>query len=74
MKPLLRRYRWLERVLGLHANAPLPRELLKFDPVWNERVGAQAALLVFLVAIKVAFEPLDVAVAFERQDMRRQTI
>ena len=32
-------------------------------------VGAEASLLVHLVVLEVAFEPLDVAVAFEGQDV-----
>ena len=35
---------------------------------------AKAALLVFLVVGEVAFEPFDVAVAFEGEDMRREAV
>ena len=35
---------------------------------------AQAAALVLLVGFEVAFEPFDVAVAFEREDVRRQAV
>src|SRR5690606_24781925 len=43
------------------AGFPLPRELLELDPVGDQGVGAQAALLVFLIGVEVPFEPLDVA-------------
>ena len=35
---------------------------------------AQAAAFVFFIHAKIAFEPFDVAVAFERQDVGRQAI
>ena len=35
---------------------------------------AQAAALVFFIHAEIAFEPFDVAVAFERQNMGRQAI
>ena len=38
------------------------------------RFLAQAAALVFLVGLEIAFEPFDVAVAFEGEDVRRQAI
>ena len=40
----------------------------------DQGVGAQAALLVLFIGFEVALEPFDVAVAFEGQDVRRQTI
>src|SRR5215813_1610567 len=44
-------------------------ELLVLDPVRNGGVDPQSALLVFLVVLKVALEPFDVAVVLEGQDV-----
>src|SRR6218665_1801176 len=52
----------------------LARELLELDPLGNEAVGAQAALLVLFVHLEVALEPFDVAVALEGQDVGRQAV
>src|SRR3712207_1685690 len=52
----------------------LPRELLVLDPVRDRGVDAQAALLVLFVIREVALEPLDMAVALEGQDVRRDAI
>src|SRR5262245_19703305 len=46
-----------------------PGEMLVFDAFWQDRILAEAALLVFLVILEIALEPLDVAVAFERQNV-----
>ena len=35
---------------------------------------AEAAHLVFLIAVEIAFEPFDVAVAFEREDVRGEAV
>jgi hypothetical protein len=43
----------------------LPLKPLKFDAVGLDCRVAEAALLVFFVGFEVAFEPLDMAVAFE---------
>src|SRR3974390_305537 len=40
-----------------------------FDPLWNDRIDAEPAHLVFLVILEVAFEPFDMAVALEGQDV-----
>src|SRR5690606_36047804 len=49
-------------------------EPLELDPVRLDCSVAEAALLVFLVGLEVALEPLDVAVALEGQDVRGDTI
>src|SRR6202034_4582281 len=46
---------------------PSPAELLVLQPVRDDAIEAQAALLVFLVVGEIAFEPLDMALAFEGQ-------
>src|SRR6266446_10389139 len=46
---------------------PSPAEFLVFDPVRDGRIDAQPALLVLLVVLEIALEPLDVALALERQ-------
>src|SRR3954447_25889322 len=51
-----------------------PRELLELDAVGDEAVGAEAALLVLFVGFEVAFEPVDLAVALEGQDVRGQAV
>src|SRR3984893_16703523 len=43
----------------------LPRKLLIFEPVRDDAVDAEATFLVFLVGGEIAFEPFDMAVAFE---------
>src|SRR4051812_22020644 len=52
----------------------LPAELLVLDPVRNDGVGAEPPHLVLLVVLKVSLEPLDVALAFEREDVRRYAV
>src|SRR5690349_3457889 len=52
----------------------LPRELLVFDALRHHAVFAEPPLLVFLVVLEVAFEPFDVAVAFEGEDMRGEAV
>ena len=54
--------------------AVLPRKLLIFQPVRDDAVDAEAALFVFLVISKVAFEPFDMAAAFEGEHMGRDAI
>ena len=52
----------------------LPGKGAVLDPVRLGRVVAQAAALVFLIGLEIALEPLDMRVAFEGQDMGRQTV
>ena len=40
----------------------------------NDAVLPEAAHLVFLIVLEVAFEPFDMAVAFEGQDVRGDAI
>src|SRR5689334_18002009 len=51
-----------------------PRKLLILQPVRNDRVRAQPAHLVGFVILEVALEPLDMAVALEGEDVRRDAI
>src|SRR6478736_5390094 len=46
-----------------------PRQLLVLHAVRNDAVLAETAHLVLLVVLEVAFEPFDVALAFEGQDV-----
>ena len=46
-----------------------PREFFVFDPVRDHGIGAEATHLVLLIVLEIAFEPFDVAVALERQDV-----
>src|SRR3954453_1754402 len=55
-------------------DSPLARELLVFDAMGNGRVGPQPAHLVLLVILEIALEPLDVAVALEREDVGGDTV
>src|SRR5260370_15404009 len=48
---------------------PLPRKLLVFDALRNNRLDAQPAHLVLLVVLVIAFEPLDTAVALESENV-----
>ncbi len=48
----------------------LPGKLLVLQPVRDDAVGAEAAHLVLLVVLEVALEPLDMALAFEGEDVR----
>src|SRR5688572_20098122 len=52
----------------------LRTDRLVLDAVRLVRVGAEAALAVGFVVLEVAFEPLDVRVAFESEDVRRDAI
>src|SRR5215510_11115420 len=52
----------------------LGAQRLVLDPVRLVGVGAQAALAVGLVVREVALEPLDVALALEREDVRRDAV
>ncbi len=47
---------------------------LVLHPVRNDRVLAEPAHLVLFIILEVALEPFDVAVALERQDMRRDAV
>ena len=53
---------------------PLPRQFLVLHAVRDDRVLAEPAHLVLLVILEVALEPFDMAVAFERKDMRGDTV
>src|SRR6202162_5062298 len=53
---------------------PSPRELLVLDPVRDRRIRPQAAHLVGLVVLEVAFEPLDVALPFEGEHVGRDAV
>src|SRR6185437_3363867 len=67
----------LDKMLAHLREALLPlraRETLVLDPVWLVGVDAEAALLVGFVVLEVAFEPFDMAVAFERQHVRRHAV
>src|SRR6185437_8213475 len=44
------------------------------DPMRLIRVDPQTALLVGLIVLVIAFEPFDMAVAFERQHMGGNTV
>src|ERR1700757_3662875 len=55
-------------------NAGLSGKLLIFDPLRHDRVGAQASHFVFLVVLEIALEPLDVAIAFEGENMRGDAV
>src|SRR3990170_8469602 len=45
------------------------REFLVFDALRQHGILAEASFLIFLVILEIALEPLDMAVAFERQDV-----
>src|SRR5208337_83418 len=51
-----------------------PRESSKLRFRRIERGGAEAAELVLLVGLEVALEPLDMAVAFESEDVRGEPV
>ena len=51
-----------------------PREALELDPVRLNRRVAQPPPLVLLVIREIALEPLHVAVALERQHVRRDPV
>ena len=60
-----------------HEHPPLkelPRELLVLQPVRNDAVGAEPAHLVLLVILEIGLEPLDMAVPFEGEDVRRDAV
>src|SRR5262245_26197562 len=50
------------------------RQLAVLDAVRHEGVLAEARLAVGLIALEVALEPGDLAVALEREDVRRDAI
>ena len=54
--------------------APLTRHLLISCTVRAGCFVAEAGDLVFLVGFEIAFEPFDMAIAFESEDMRCQTV
>src|SRR5262249_39861440 len=45
-----------------------------FDPLRNDGVDAEPPHLVFLIILEVSFEPFDMAVAFEGQDVGGDTV
>src|SRR4051794_25702502 len=51
-----------------------PRHLPIPDPMRLRGLGAEALSLVFLVLAVVAVEPVDAALAFEREDVRRDAV
>src|SRR5437879_6803153 len=51
-----------------------PRQLLVLHAMRNDAVLAETAHLVLFVVLEIAFEPLDMAVAFEGQDMGRDAV
>src|SRR4051795_1463982 len=51
-----------------------PRHLPISDPMRLRGLGAEALPLVFLVLAVVAVEPVDAALAFEREDVRRDAV
>ena len=55
-------------------NALLPGKLLILQPVRDDAVEPEAALLVFLVVGEIALEPFDMAVAFEGQQKLEEEI
>ena len=58
--------------MGLTPYRLLPLEPFELDAVGFDSGVAQPALLVGLVVLEVAFEPLDVAVALEGEDVGRK--
>ena len=52
----------------------LPGERAVFDAVRFGGIGAEPAALVFLIGLEVAFEPFDVAVALEGEDVGGKTV
>ena len=65
----------MERGLFISCNRnALPLEPFVLDAVRFDRLIAEPALLVFLVVGKVAFEPFDVTVALEGQNVRREAV
>ncbi len=52
----------------------LPCELLVLDPLGLKRVRPEAAFLVFLVILEIAFEPFHMRLALEGQDMRADAV
>jgi hypothetical protein len=59
---------------GSRGCCPLTLEPLELDAMGLDSLIAKPALLVFLIVGEVAFEPFDVAVAFECQDVRCEAI
>src|SRR5438132_1137090 len=60
---------WLPTQLVLEVPSTLSRQLLVLHAMRDDRVLAEPAHLVFFVILEVAFEPFDMAVALEGQDM-----
>src|SRR3546814_6944951 len=50
------------------------RQLLIRRRVRARRIVAEAADLVLFIGFEIAFEPFDMAIALERQDVRREAI
>src|ERR1700691_1682382 len=51
-----------------------PRQFLVLHAMRDDGILAEAAHLVFFVILEIAFEPFDMAVPFERQNMRRDAV
>src|ERR1700730_8155983 len=49
-------------------------ELLVLDAMRNGRIRSEPSHLVLLVILEIAFEPFDATVAFEGQNVRRDTV
>src|ERR1700680_2478714 len=52
----------------------LPCQLLVLHPMRDDRILPQPPHLVLLIVLEIAFEPFDMAVALEREDMRGDAI
>src|SRR3984893_8293429 len=64
----------LAALRALYDESRLPRKLPIFQPVRDDTVDSEAALLVFLVSGEIALEQFDMAVAFEGEHMRGNAI
>jgi len=65
---------WPSGTSPRHIKPKLSAELLVLDPVRDDGVGPQPPHLVRLVVLEIALEPFDVAVALERQNVRRDAV
>src|SRR5882762_5292232 len=52
----------------------LPRQLLVLHPMRDDGILPEPAHLVFFIILEIAFEPFDMAVTFEGQDMRGDAV
>src|SRR4051812_40157227 len=57
-----------------HIMPTSPRQLLVLHAVRNDAVLAETAHLVLFVVLEVAFEPFDMALAFEGEDVGRDAV